>query len=110
MDYKFNIIKNKLRLNTWDENNIFSPDMKDFYNLIIDKLTELESDLLFSKQTLLLVNDEVDIIKKYLNYKSLNTDLDTFKNFMYVTPNATDVEIKAFFRKKKIEKILDEQF
>ncbi len=91
-----------LQLEECDRNNNLSPEMKRFFRDIIHTMDDITSQLEANKT-------ESRTIQNYLDYKNLKYDFTKFKNFILINPNSTENEIRAYFRKYKIEKILNEQ-
>ncbi len=101
----FYALKNNLKLNDFEENKIFSSDMIKFYKTIMDSIERIENEIIFEKHNNL---HNFNTIETFLNYKSLRNEFSLYKEYLNSNPNATSTEIKSFFRKIKIEKILNE--
>lgn len=94
--------RDKLQLESWHNNKYLSEDMKNFYIDIIESL----NDSYFIQQNFETMFKEIGLIIKFLDYRGLNKDYSDFKNYMLKTDSPSETEIKAFFRKQKIKKIL----
>ena len=94
--------KNRLRLESWDNNEILSQTMKEFYKEIIDSISNLEIQ---QDNNRFFINEKVQTMEKYLKYKYIDSEYERFEIFIKTSP--TEAQIKSFFRKEKINQILN---
>ncbi len=95
--------KDRLQLESWQTNNYMSADMKQFY---LDMIHNMQQMSMLS-ESIANLNKDVSDIKLYLDSKNLLNDFSKFQRYMMENPFADIDTIRAFFRKQKIEKILN---
>lgn len=96
--------KNRLRLESWESNDLLSQTMKEFYKEIIESITHLEIQ---QDNNRFFVNEKVQTMEKYLKHKFIEDEYNRFEIFTKSNPTLSESEIKAFFRKEKINQILN---
>lgn len=94
---------NKLQLETWHNNTYMSEDIKNFYRDIINELEDFGT----IKTRLINLESELSDIRLFLDAKGIKNDFTKFKSFMMSNPYADLNAIRGYFRKQKIEKILN---
>jgi hypothetical protein len=96
--------KSRLKLESWENNENLSGTMKDFYKKIIDCIHNLEIQQNINK---ILVDEKVQTMEKYLKHKFIEDEYNRFEIFTKSNPTLSETEIKSFFRKEKINQILN---
>ena len=96
--------RNNLKLESWDHNPYISPELKGFYIDIIEKIDYFDG-LLYTYNSKM---DDLRILEMYLDNKGTKNDFNNFRNFVIMKNNPSELEIKIYFRKEKIKKILND--
>ncbi len=96
----FNRHKQELQLESWNTNKYISEDMKNFYKDLILGMQNISSEVNVLKS-------EIKLMDIYLNNKNSKQDFSDFKRFIGSNSYADELTIKSYFRKKKIENILN---
>lgn len=98
--------KEILQLESWQTNNYISQDMKNFYLDVLQALDDLEN----TKFRINNLEQDLSNIKFYLDAKGMKNEYTKFELFMQSNPQVDLNAVRAYFRKQKIAKILNEEF
>ena len=96
--------KEKLQLESWHNNKYLSEEMKQFFKDIIQN--SQDSDLLTNNRIHTLEND-IRLMELFLNHKGTLNQYNKFKSYLLHVPYPTEVMLKNFFRKEKINRLLN---